>query len=192
MARPLDPRADEAITDATLTLLSERGFAAMTMEDVAQRAKVGKPTIYRRFPSKAALVTAVLERQLPKLEDLEVPDLGDTRAELHTLISTGFPPDGPSYVRLTGGLIAEQERHPELIEAYRSNILRPRREITCALIERGQKRGDVRADVEPEDAVDLIVGSFLARVFAGRDTGPAWNKRTFETWWDIIKAKEEP
>lgn len=189
MARPLDPRADEAITDATLALLDERGFAAMTMEDVAQRAKVGKPTIYRRFPSKAALVTAVLERQMPELEKLKIPDLGDTRTELHTLISTGFPPDGASYVRLTGGLIAEQERHPELIDAYRTNILRPRREITCGLIERGKKRGDVRADVEPEDAVDLIVGAFLARVFAGKDTGPEWNKRTFETWWDFIRAK---
>lgn len=189
MARPLDPRADEAITDATLALLNERGFAAMTMEDVAHRAKVGKPTIYRRFPSKAALVTAVIERQLPELDKLAIPDLGDTRAELQTLISTGFPPDGPSYVRLTGGLIAEQERHPELIEAYRSNILRPRRRITCTLIERGQKRGDVRPDVEPEDAVDLIVGAFLARVFAGKDTGPEWNERTFETWWDTIKSK---
>jgi len=189
MARPLDPRVDEAITDATLALLNERGFAAMTMEDVAERAKVGKPTIYRRFPSKAALVTGVLERQLPKLQDLEIPALGDTRAELHALISTGFPPDGTSYVRLTGGLIAEQERHPELIEAYRTNILRPRRGITCALIERGKERGDIRTDVEPEDAVDLIVGAFLARVFAGKDTGPEWNERTFETWWDIIRSR---
>lgn len=189
MARPLDPRVDEAITNATLALLNERGFAEMTMEDVAQRAKVGKPTIYRRFPSKAALVTAVLEKQLPKLADLEIPDLGDTRAELHTLISTGFPPDGTSYVRLTGGLIAEQERNPELIEAYRVNILRPRRNIACTLIERGKERGDIRPDIEPEDAVDLIVGPFLARVFAGRDTGPEWNERTFATWWDMIRAK---
>lgn len=189
MARPLDPRVDEAITDATLVLLNERGFAAMTMEDVALRAKVGKPTIYRRFPSKAALVTAVLERQLPELEKLEIPDLGDTRAELYALISTGFPPDGASYVRLTGGLIAEQERHPELIEAYRTNILRPRREITCGLIERGKERGDIRPDVVAEDAVDLLVGAFLARVFAGKDTGPEWNERTFETWWEIIRSK---
>lgn len=189
MARPLDPRLDEAITDATLALLNERGFAQMTMEDVAHRAEVGKPTIYRRFPSKAALVTAVLERQLPELEKLKGPDLGDTRAELQTLISTGFPPDGPAYVRLTGGLIAEQERHPELIEAYRTNILRPRREITCALIERGQERGDVRPEIEPEDAVDLLVGAFLARVFAGKDTGQAWNEKMFETWWDVVRTR---
>lgn len=185
----MDPRVDEAIMDATLALLNERGFAAMTMEEVAQRAKVGKPTIYRRFPSKAALVAAVIERQLP---DIEMPDLGDTRAELQTLISTGFPKDGPAYVRLTGGLIAEQERHPELIEAYRSKILSPRRGITCALLERGQERGDVRPDIDPEDAVDFLVGAFLARVFAGRDTGPKWNRKAFETWWEIIRAREEP
>jgi len=186
MARPLDPRVDEAITDATLALLNERGFAAMTMEDVAQRAKVGKPTIYRRFPSKAALVAAVIDRQLPP--EPELPDLGDTRAELWTAVEKGAPKDGAAYVRLTGGLIAEQERHPELLEAFRASVQRPRRAIIQSLVERGQGRGDIRDEVDPEDAVDQLVGPFLARVFAGKDTGEAWRKKNFETWWRSIRS----
>jgi AcrR family transcriptional regulator len=189
MARPLDPRVDEAITDATLALLNERGFAAMTMEEVARRAGVGKPTIYRRFPSKAALVAAVIALQLP---ELDVPDLGDTRAELWTVVETGFPKDGPAYVRLTGGLIAEQERHPELIETFRRSVTHPRRAIVRSLIERGQARGDIRGDVDPEGAVDSLAGPFLARVFAGKDTGEAWRKKAFETWWKSIRAKTAP
>ncbi len=188
MARPLDPRVDVAITDATLALLNERGFAAMTMDEVARRAKVGKPTIYRRFPSKAALVAAVIERQLP---ELAVPELGDTRAELWTAVETGMPRDGLAYVRLTGGLIAEQERHPELIETFRSSVTRPRRVIVRSLIERGQARGDIRDDVDPEGAVDSLVGPFLARVFAGKDTAEDWQKRNFETWWRSIRASAE-
>jgi AcrR family transcriptional regulator len=187
MARPLDPRVDEAIADATLRLLNERGFASMTMEAVAEVAKVGKPTIYRRFPSKASLVAAVIARQLP---EMDVPELGDTRAELWTAVETGFPKDGPAYVRLTGGLIAEQERHPELIETFRSSVTHPRRAIVRALIERGKARGDIRDDVEPEAAVDQLAGPFLARVFAGTDTGEAWRKKNFETWWRSIRAKE--
>ena len=187
MARPLDPRVDEAITDATLALLNERGFASMTMEAVADAARVGKPTIYRRFASKAALVTAVIEKQLP---ELDVPDLGNTRAELWSVVETGFPKDGPAYVQLIGGLIAEQERHPELIETFRSNVLLPRRSIVRSLIERGQTRGEVRRGVDPEAAIDSLSGPFLARVFAGRDTGERWRKRAFEVWWETIREKE--
>src|SRR5687768_10899794 len=132
MARPLDPTIDRAITEATLTLLRERGFARMSMEAVASAAGVGKPAIYRRFRDKAALVAAVIAGQLPALE---VPDLGDTRAELRQAAVHGFPADGAAYVGLIGGLIAEHERHPELVDAFRASVLGPRREIARTLIE---------------------------------------------------------
>jgi AcrR family transcriptional regulator len=96
-----------------IALLIERGFARMTIEAVAKAAAVGKPAIYRRFSDKAGLVAHVISRQLPVLEP---PDLGDSRAELWRAVEQGL--DGPSYVGLIGGLIAEQDRHPELIEAF--------------------------------------------------------------------------
>jgi AcrR family transcriptional regulator len=114
--------------------LAERGFARMSMEAVAAAADVGKPAIYRRYQDKAALVAAVISRQLPELDP---PDLGDTRAELWRAVEQGFPDDGAAYVGLMGGLIAEQERHPELIEAFRRTVLHPRRAVARGLIERG-------------------------------------------------------
>jgi AcrR family transcriptional regulator len=188
MARPLDPEVDEAIAEAARGLLTERGFARMSMEAVATAAGVGKPAIYRRFPDKAAQVAAVIAAQLPALE---VPDLGDTRAELWQAVQRGFPEDGAAYVGLIGGLIAEQNRHPELIEAFRRSVLGPRRAIARALIERGQERGDIRRDIAPVAAVDLLAGPFLARVFAGEDTGPRWRRQAFGIWWDIVKQQEE-
>ncbi len=146
MARRLDPQVDDAIETATLALLTERGFARMSMEAVAGVAGVGKPAIYRRHPDKAALVAAVIARQLPELDP---PDLGDTRAELWRAVEQGFPEDGAAYVGLIGGLIAEQERHPELIDAFRRSVLHPRRAIARALIERGQERGDLRSRHRP-------------------------------------------
>ncbi len=98
----------------------------MSVEAVASEAGVGKPAIYRRHADKAALVAAVIDSQLPALE---VPDLGDSRAELWQAVETGFPADGAAYVGLIGGLIAEQERHPELIAAFRRSVLLPRRAI---------------------------------------------------------------
>ena len=164
MARPLDPEIDEAIEAATLTLLTERGFARMSMEAVAAAAGVGKPAIYRRFPDKAALVAKVIAGQLPALDP---PDMGDTRAELWQAVEQGFPTDGAAYVGLIGGLIAEQRRHPELIEAFRRSVLHPRRATVRALIERGQARGDLRGDVDIELILDLLGSLIHYRVLFG-------------------------
>jgi AcrR family transcriptional regulator len=189
VARPLDPEIDEALGSATLALLSERGFAGTSVEAIAAQAGVGKPAIYRRYPDKAALVAAVIAAQLP---ELTVPDLGDTRAELWQAVERGFPADGAAYLGLIGGLMAEQKRHPELIEAFRRSVLLRRRAVGLALVERGQQRGDIRADIAPEAAIDLFAGPFLARVFAGLDTGARWRATAFDTWWTLVKESPSP
>jgi AcrR family transcriptional regulator len=188
VARTLDSGVDAAIAAAAMALLSEQGFGAMTIEAVAARARVGKPAIYRRFADKAALVTDVIARQLP---ELEVGDLGDSRAELWQAVVEGFPADAPSYVRLIGGLIAEEERHPELIAAFRENVLGPRRAFVRSLIERGQTRREIRAAVDPVAAVDSLAGPLLARAFAGIETGPEWRRESFDTWWENVREKEK-
>jgi AcrR family transcriptional regulator len=187
MVRTLDPGVDDAIAAAALALLIERGFVRMTIDAVAEAAGVGKPAIYRRFSDKAGLVAHVISRQLPVLEP---PDLGHSRAELWRAVEQGLPADGASYVGLIGGLIAEQDRHPELIEAFRQSVLLPRRAIVRSIIERGQARGDVRGDIDPETALELMAGPFLARVFAGLDTGPRWREAAFETWWEILRERQ--
>ena len=187
VVRTLDRSVDDAIAGAALRLLVEHGFARMTIEAVAKAAGVGKPAIYRRFSDKAGLVAHVISRQLPALEP---PDLGDSRAELRRAVEQGLPADGPSHVGLIGGLIAEQDRHPELIEAFRKHVLLPRRAIVRSIIERAQTRGDIRDDIDPEAALELIAGPFLARVFAGLDTGPRWRKVAFENWWKIHQERQ--
>jgi AcrR family transcriptional regulator len=187
MVRTLDRGVDDAITAAVLRLLLERGFARMTIEAVAETAGVGKPAIYRRFRDKAGLVVHVISGQLPLLE---APDLGDARAELWRAVEQGIPADGPSYVGLIGGLIAEQDRHPELIQAFRQSVLLPRRAIVRSIIERGQARGEIRGDIDPEAALELMAGPFLARVFAGLDTGQRWRTAAFATWWEILSERQ--
>ncbi len=188
MARTLDSGVDDAIAAATLRLLAESGFARLTVEAVASAAGVGKPAIYRRFSDKAALVAHVISSQLPVLE---LPRLGDTRAELWHAVQHGLPDDGPAYVGLIGGLIAEQDHHPELIEAFRRHVLLPRRATVRAIVQRGQARGEIRAEIDPERAPDLMAGPFLARVFAGLDTGPRWRADAFETWWEILRERRQ-
>ena len=58
-----------------------------------------------------------------------------------------------------------------------------------SIIERGQTRGEIRRDLDPEAALELMAGPFLARVFAGLDTGARWRRAAFETWWEILRER---
>ena len=59
-----------------------------------------------------------------------------------------------------------------------------------AAIERGQARGDIRADIPSVAALDLLAGPLLARAFAGEDTGPRWRRQAFDTWWSLVRVPE--
>lgn len=59
-----------------------------------------------------------------------------------------------------------------------------------SVIERGQARGDIRGDIDAEAALELMAGPFLARVFAGLDTGAQWRKAAFEIWWEILRERQ--
>src|SRR4051794_40193012 len=77
--RPRDAQIDSGILEATRALLLEVGYAGVGMESVAARAGVGKPTVYRRYSTKAALV---YEAVFGKTKVLDIPDSGDLRADL--------------------------------------------------------------------------------------------------------------
>lgn len=183
--RPRDPEVSRAITAAALRLLEQLGFPRMSIEAIAAEAGVGKPAIYRRFRSKADVVAAAIAEQLPVLE---VPDLGNTKREAHTVLDRGLPSDGDQYLALIGGLLAEYARHPELIEAFRATVLLPRRAVARAVLERGQARGDIRRDLDPEMMLDALVGPFYTRIIAGVEDSPAVRDRAFELWWASVST----
>lgn len=183
--RPRDPEVTEAIVGAALRLVGEEGFARMTMESIARAAGVGKPAVYRRFKDKAELVAYAVSTVLHVPEP---PDLGDTRAELHSMFQQAAPPDPEGWVGYIGGLFAEHRRHPELVEAFRRNVLHPRRAAVRVAIERGQARGDLRSDIPAEVLLDFVVGPTIARIYAGHPLDDAWRERAFELWWDLASA----
>jgi AcrR family transcriptional regulator len=185
MARPQDPKITEAILAATVELLSESSFAQVSMAAIAERAGVGKPAIYRRFASKQDVVMAAIASALPAMQVPARED--DVQVRFRRMIDSALPMDGDGYVGLISGLMAEHRRHPELIGAFRDKVLMPRRAVGKAAIEDAQRRGELRADVDPEHTVDLLGGPFLARVFAGLDVGPEWRDRLFAGWWEVVQ-----
>jgi AcrR family transcriptional regulator len=159
--RPRSGEAHRAILDATLELLQESGFSALTVEGVASRAGVGKATIYRRWPSKLPLVVEAFG-QLPAFEDIDTGTLaGDLKAMLtrylHDFLSTPLATVYPS-------LAAERAHNPELGQVL-DPVLKSRRRPLESALQRAVARGEVSPDIDLDLAADLIVGPIAVRLF---------------------------
>jgi AcrR family transcriptional regulator len=160
--RPRNPDLDRAILDATIELLAEEGFARMSIEQVAVRAGVGKPTIYRRWPSKVDLVIAALSRPGATRS---ASSEGSVRERLTRLIEELCASvRTESAKRVLAALVAEIPRNPELASAVREVFLAKRQETAYALLREGVASGELRADLDPELASDALVGPIMLRV----------------------------
>ena len=168
--RPRSAEAHQAILDATLDLLADQGFEAMSMEGVAARAGVGKTTIYRRWSTKEALV---IEAVRGLHAEYGVLDTGSLRGDLLILMRVSDDPRAWSLIqRLLPRFIGEIVANPGLVEAYQDAILLPRFRRFKAVFERAIARGELRPDLDPMLAVDLFAGAFTYRLLITRYLTP--------------------
>jgi AcrR family transcriptional regulator len=183
--RPRDERASEAILQAALGQLLERGYGGMSMEGVATAAKVGKPAIYRRYRNKAELVAAAIRSILPVLD---LPDTGSTREDIRVVGTQARPMTAGPFATLLGTVLAEAERQPELMEAFHERIAMPRRALAKTILQRGIERGDVRADLDVEQAADAFVGNIIGRHIARLPFDDQWFESAVEFLWRGVRA----
>ncbi len=159
--RPRSPAADTAIRDATFRLLTEHGFSGTTMTAIAKSAGVSSATLYRRYSCLNDVVIDALSHQV---RDHRMPDLGDLssdlRAWLKQLVSRLTHPRG---ARLIAALLDEAARNPDIAEALYNNVSAPLRRDVALMFERAIERGEMRADVDIELAIDLAVGPIYLR-----------------------------
>src|SRR5579859_7693707 len=155
----------EAIMDAVYSLLQKKSVNDLTMEEVARRAKVGKPTLYKWWPTKATLVLAMLcERMAPNLEkptDLTAEE--SLRFRVRNLIDAFNGPFG----KIVAGLIAEGQSEPGVLEEFFDRWVRPRRTATIADLQRGKDAGELRSGTEPGLVNDAIFGAIYYRFLLG-------------------------
>ncbi len=161
--RPRSERSHRAILDAANELLAERGFVDLTIEEVAQRAGVGKTTIYRRWPSKGTLVFEAFASDYRNR--LPPQDTGSLRGDLLAVLR-GFIKIAKGTVtgRTLVGLIAEVQRDPELAEVWRERFVGPVREQHRQMFERAFERGEASPDADPEVLLDLVFGAAYHRL----------------------------
>ncbi|MBB5926788.1 TetR/AcrR family transcriptional regulator [Streptomyces echinatus] len=150
------PRSRDAILQAASDLCREQGYAAVTMEAIATRARVGKPTLYRWWPSKGAVFLDVV---LDKLVEpaIELPDTGDMVRDLRTWIR-GFADlfTDPHARQLLVGLLGAAQTDTELATVLREKVQRPLQAGNRQRIIAAQDAGELPA-MDPTLLEELLI-----------------------------------
>ncbi|MDF1845838.1 MAG: TetR/AcrR family transcriptional regulator [Parvibaculaceae bacterium] len=163
--RPRSEAARRAILNAASTLLEEGGISAVTMEAVAARAKVGKPTIYRSWPNARALAMATLMEadSAPTNVRETASPLADLERQLLKVVDK-FATKRGGQVRL---MLAAAEQDSEIAKGFRNQVILKSRVEGRDLLTRAIDAGDIRADANIEIALDMIYGPLFYRVLIG-------------------------
>lgn len=161
--RPRSERSHRAILDAANQLLAERGFVDLTMEDVAERAGVGKTTIYRRWPTKGTLVFEAFAVDFLSRQPL--PHTGSLRGDLLAALRSWIRAvKGTVTGRTLVGLIAEAQRDPELAQIWGEHFVINVRLQHRLMVERAIERNEVGTDVDADVVLDLLYGPAYHRL----------------------------
>jgi AcrR family transcriptional regulator len=152
----------EAILQATRELLVEGGVHNLTIEGVAARSGVAKTSIYRRWRDRDDLALGVV---LDMVEQVVLPELGDTRAELIQFVSAAVDLLGSTLMgRVMQGLVSDLAVDPKLAEAFQENVVSVRNAEVSRLVARGIERGDLAADTDDVTAHELLIGPVYYRL----------------------------
>lgn len=165
--RPRSEEANTAILKAATELLETTCYKELSMEAIADRAGVGKPTIYRRWKSKAALVAEAfachMSRRLPEV------DTGSFEGDLRVMLTNVA--DRIEYAmegKVLRGLISEANLDEVSAQAFRT-LVESRRSQIRDIVLRGRQRGEVCPEIKDDDLVDEISGAILYRYLVRRE-----------------------
>jgi AcrR family transcriptional regulator len=164
LGRP--PRSEavshKKIIDAVFQLMREKPLDAVSIEEIARRAGVGKPTIYKWWPNKAALLLDMFkERVVPSFPlDSTATAEEALRKQAKALVRKL----NGTFGTVSSQIIAEGQSDPAVIKEYRDHYVRMRRELTIPVIERGYETGEFTRHVEPHLLIDMIYGPIYYRL----------------------------
>lgn len=164
---------EDAIREAAFAELTEVGYAALSVEAVAARARTGKASIYRRWPTKADLVLDSLCAVLPTPQTCGLtPELGDdvTTADALRMLARAIAgvlnsPAGHAMRAVK----CESTADPALARAVDERFQAPRREALLGLLRRGVTRGEVRPEAVCELVADVVPAVLMHRVIMQRE-----------------------
>ena len=177
VGRPRNPALDQAILSAAARQLGELGYAGMSLESVAAAAGTTVPSLRRRYQNKAELAAAVIGSLR-----VEEPPAGAATPRAHALaILENFHHNLRAIPALAilGSLLAEEERHPELLEEFKTRLVEPRR----ALLWQALAAGDLPDSADLDALTSMLIGSFYGRYMTVAGIPDDWPDRVLSAIW---------
>lgn len=177
-----DPSLDGAILEAALQAVGERGYDRMTMDDVASRARVGKAAIYRRWPSKAAVVAEAIAHWRRGSGPVQPPNTGSLRGDISALVAAvpDLDETALSTVKVVLGVATAAVHHPVLAAALDDLALSIPRQIVRAVVDQAVARGEIPADRDTTLIPDALLGLNVLRLMTGRPIDRVYVRRALE------------
>ncbi|MFC4126386.1 TetR/AcrR family transcriptional regulator [Nocardia rhizosphaerae] len=176
--RPRDTGLDPAITAATLDLLAEGGYPAVSVGEVARRAHTSRPAIYRRWSGRPALVLAAVES---RLDTPLPPDTGCTLCDMAEGLAIFLGAYRTIRPEVFGALYAECVTDPALHRRYREAVIEPSRTAVGAMLRRAVDRGDLRDDADIDQLLDIVAAFVHYRALFGEHLDDDDAERAIET-----------
>jgi AcrR family transcriptional regulator len=175
--RPRDPALDRAILSAAARQFGELGYARMSLESVAAAAGTTVPSLRRRYQNKAELAAAVIGSL--RVED---PPAAAATPRAHALaILENFLGNlrAVPALAILGSLLAEEERHPELLRLFKTRLVEPRR----ALLREALAAGDLQDSADLDALTSMLIGSFYGRYVTIAGIPDDWPDRVLSAVW---------
>jgi AcrR family transcriptional regulator len=166
--RPRSKAVEQAILEAVLLLLEDgTPLADLSVETIARTAGVGKAAIYRRWSDKEDLFVDVIRAAEPAERELPGTSMRDDLVVLLESLRQRALAGRSSAVLHTAH--AQMRSSPRIWAAYQVVVITPRRDLGLEILRRGRLNGELRADVDLDLAIDMIVGPLLLRSFLRHD-----------------------
>ncbi len=158
--RPRSAQSHQAILAATLELFAEVGLQGLSIEAIAERAGVGKTTIYRRWSSKEAVVKDALTMMR---SGTDLPDTGNIRDDLLFIArrTQEIFQSNPLIGKLATKMIAESQSNPEIYRIFYEKLVAPRMQDFRQIVVRAQQRGELRSNLDATFLLNLIFGTLV-------------------------------
>jgi AcrR family transcriptional regulator len=163
--RPRSSKSRKAILDSTRRLLTHMPLSELSIEAIAKKAKVGKTTIYRWWPNKAAIAMEAFLEQ-PGIQNIIPTTATPSEAiqkQLDSLIRQLRGQNG----RIIAGIIAESQANSDVLELLYNAFLKDRVEPLGRFIEEGKTNGELKTEIETSIALDMLLGPLFMRVLSG-------------------------
>jgi AcrR family transcriptional regulator len=162
----LDPQVTESIVRSALTIGENLGFDGLTVESIAAHSGVAKTTIYRRWPDVWSVVSHAFFEEVTRIAPIE--QCATARESLHVSMLNLANACNGRFGKILRSLLGRAQVDADLGKAVEVGWFEPRRRLAGAIILRGMESGELRADLDVDIALDVIVGIFYQRIMGAR------------------------